>query len=89
MLTEKSFFERVAKLKRVYWDEGGSYRWEYMKYVIDEMERQQYKNVCEAGTFYMPLSEDSTLIELSKKHLVNQSGVIHDLNIIPYPFADK
>jgi SAM-dependent methyltransferase len=89
MLTEKTFYEKVAKLKSHYWNEGASYRWEYMNFVIDEIEKRGYKNVCEAGAYYMPLSEESTLIEISKIHLVNRSGVIHDLNIIPYPFADK
>jgi len=87
-LTKKSFEKKVKKLDHEYWNEGYSYRWDYMSYVIETLKKIGAKNICESGSFYIPLNSKSTLLENAKEELVNDRGEVHDLNDIPYPFED-
>lgn len=83
-LTHVEFLKRVEASNSKYWQEGKSYRWTYMDFVI-----QQLKQICpddskliEAGTSGMPLSDCSTLYEYPEC----------DLNLIPYmckPYLDQ
>lgn len=86
-LTKETFTERCSSLDKHYWREGSAYRWDYMSHVISLMKMMKVKKICEAGTFYMPLNDESFLLELEYVHLINSSGKICDLNNPPY-FTD-
>lgn len=88
-LTKKIFINRVKNLNNAYWNEGYKYRWEYMGAVIDMMKSVGAVNTLEMGTFYIPLNDNSYLLELDIKYLVTGRGKIYDLNKIPYPIPDK
>lgn len=87
-LTKEIFLERCSKLDKHYWREGSAYRWDYMSHVISMLKIMGAKNICEAGTYYMPLNDKSWLLELEEKHLVNSRGMIQDLNSIPFSGHD-
>lgn len=87
-LTKEIFLERCSKLDKHYWREGSAYRWDYMSHVISMLKIMGAKNICEAGTYYMPLNDESFLIELERQHLVNRDGEIQDLNVVPFSFLD-
>lgn len=84
-LTHKSFLSRVANSGSKYWSEGKNYRWQYMSYVIDCLKIMGAWDICEAGTSGIPLNNLSHQIESDEKNIVNPVGIIHDLNIFPYP----
>jgi SAM-dependent methyltransferase len=88
-LTKKSFYSRVDNLNSKYWKEGKKYRWQYMSYVIEIMESLHARNTLEAGSYFIPLNHNSFLIELEKKFMVTGRGIIHDLNVTPYPIPAK
>lgn len=88
-LTFSEYRDKIDRLGIQYWKEGCDYRWEYMSAVIDELRYHGPVNLLEMGTYYIPLSRSSYLLEIDEKFLVNEAGVVHDLNSIPYPFGDK
>lgn len=88
-LTKNKFEKQVEDLRDEYWIEGASYRWDYMAHVISMLKKMKAKKICEGGAYYMPLSDKSTLIDKEGDTLINEKGVIHDLNETPFPFEDK
>lgn len=73
-LTREIFLDKVEKSGSKYWNEGKSYRWEYMSWTIDKMKYINPESIVEAGASGMPLSDKSYLMDYPK----------HDLNKIPY-----
>lgn len=75
-LTHKSFLEKVEQSGSQYWQEGKSYRWQYMGWVIEKLKQicPDDSKLIEAGTSGMPLSDKSFLYEYPE----------YNLDITPY-----
>lgn len=73
-LTHTSYLKKIKKLNSKYWNEGASYRWQYMNFVILTMQNAGYKNIIEAGASGMPLNDESYLFDYPK----------HDLDYTPF-----
>lgn len=89
LLTHEEYNRKITELDFPYWTEGRKYRWDYIGPVINILRSINAKNTLEMGCMRLPLNSTSTLIELDKSDLVTESGIIHDLNMIPYPFKSK
>lgn len=72
-LTAREFRRRVAMSRSRYW-KTGLYRWEYMSYAIEELQRIGAESIIEAGASGMPLCANSYLMDWPK----------HDLNRTPF-----
>ena len=73
-LTSTAFLARVKELNSDYWNEGASYRWEYMAEAIRMLEEIGGVKTCEAGASGIPLNSESFLMD--SPH--------YDLDITPY-----
>jgi hypothetical protein len=73
-LTSTSFLTRVKELNSDYWNEGKSYRWEYMVVAIRMLEEIGAENIIEAGSSGIPLCNNSFLFDYP----------VYDLDKIPY-----
>ena len=65
-LTSTAFLAKVKELNSDYWNEGKSYRWEYMSAAISILEEIGAKQILEAGTSGIPLCNESSVIEYPK-----------------------
>ncbi len=88
-LTKEKYLSIIESLKSNYWNEGKDYRWEYMSIVINELKKLNINIICEAGSSRIPLNSNSILIGLKEDELVNEKGIIHNLDNFPYPFKNK
>lgn len=79
-LTHSAFLEKVELSGSKYWQEGKTYRWKYMEYVISILREicPDDTKLIEAGTSGMPLSDKSFLYEYPE----------YDLNVTPFKIKD-
>jgi len=88
-LTHKKYLQRIKSLNIPYWNEGKRYRWDYMAVAL-RMMKSCGNNTLEMGTMGIPINDNSYLLDIDKKGLVNKRGKLHDLNKIPYKwFTDN
>jgi len=78
-LTHKQYLARIANMNSKYWNEGKSYRWIYMQYVIQQLQIMGAVKTIEAGCSGIPLNSNSYLFDLP----------LHDLNVFPYYFYNE
>src|SRR4030042_4862179 len=78
-LTKEKLNARVKELNSHYWNEGASYRWEYMSWVIEKLKKMGAESICEAGVSRMPLNDLSYIIEYPD----------YDLNKTPYSIKNR
>jgi len=65
------------------------HRWGYMSYVIEQLKLYEPKKILEVGANGIPICKDSFEVALKEEEIVNKNGCVQDLNLTPYPFADK
>lgn len=86
-LTREDYIEKTKQIK--YWRRSRDERWNYISVVINELKKYDPMSILEVGSYSIPLSYDSYLIAQHKHQLVNENGIVYNLNNVPYPFEDN
>jgi SAM-dependent methyltransferase len=86
-ISKRKFFKKSLQYK--YWFNTHERRWEYIKHVIKELKKHNPENLLEIGSMYIPLSNKSFILSLNREELVNDKGILYNLNHTPYPFKDN
>lgn len=86
-IDKKEYYQLTNGIR--YWTRNREERWKYISVVIRELKKYNPQSLLEAGTNAVPLSRESYILALKQNQLINDKGVIHDLNEFPYPFEDK
>lgn len=89
LLNYQTYMDRVKALNDPYWAATADNRWKYMSVVIKEIQKIKPRWICEVGVNKIALCSRSFIIDLVPESLDRHDGIIHDLNKIPYPLADK